>query len=198
MRITETTTQLKIESDYHPDLPKRARNLGGDWDGAYWVFDIRDKNRVEKMYRTIYGYFGDLESITTVNVQLIASNDCTESRKGIFFAGRCIAAASGRDSGARLGEGVIIENGEADSGGSAKNWITRITEDAIIEIKDVPLSKVQQAIKKGNRKWAEIKIISEPDFNIFELEKERELIMARLVEIDEILAAHAEPTGPGI
>jgi len=198
MRITETSTQLKIESDYHPDLPKRARNLAGNWNGEHWIFDIRDKDRVEKMYRTIYGYFGDLESVTTVNVQLIASNDCSESRRGIFFAGRCIATASGRDSGARLGEGVIIENGEAMSGGSMKNWITRITEDAIIEIKDVPLSKVQQAIKKGNRKWAEIKIISEPDFNIFELEKERELIMARLVEIDEILAAHAEPTAPGI
>jgi hypothetical protein len=94
------------------------------------------------------------------NVDLVIYNFSDSVRGGaVELFGRTIAKARGRDSGAKLGDGIILLNGSVDSGGSVKNWTTDVDEAAFI-IKDFPqpateLPEVKQAIEEG---WCEVKM----------------------------------------
>lgn len=66
----------------------------------------------------------------------------------------------GRDSGARLGECVILLDGDISSGGSRVNWTTTVDIDSVIEIKDMTSEQVEMARKSVERygKWDIIEI----------------------------------------
>ena len=69
-----------------------------------------------------------------------------------------IAIAFGRDSGAKLGDGIVWLSGEYKSSGSVKNWYTEI-RNAHFEIQNFAISRtlkedVQHAIKEG---WCIVK-----------------------------------------
>jgi len=186
MKIIRTENQIKVETPYNPDLPAKARNLGGKWDGAgkAWIFDIRDEERVEDLYRNIYGEW-DSEgkaSADAVTVRVKILNELAEYNSGLFFGGRQIARATGRDSGAKLGCGVIVLEGGFSSGGSVKNWKTTAKEGTVFEIRDIPLCKVEE--EKGNA-YFEIEIIGDVDKAALQAEKER--LLKRLAEIEDLL-----------
>ena len=127
MNVIRTDSVLLVESHFNPKLPARAKKLGGRWDpdSKAWVFDPRDENRVAELYQSIYGYWdteGEPPS-DAVTVQITANYEISKLRTGIFFLGRLIAMASGRDSGAGLGPGIILDNGSVTSGGSGgSSW----------------------------------------------------------------------------
>jgi len=80
-------------------------------------------------------------------------------KKCVELFGRTIACAFGRDSGAKLGDGIIWIYGIKKSGGSVKNWYTEVRE-ATFEIQNFPIERtkfadVQKAIEEG---WCEIKV----------------------------------------
>ena len=54
-----------------------------------------------------------------------------------------MARAYGRDSGAKIGEGVVFLEGGASSGGSVKNWYTTIKKGSVFEVRDVPRAKAE-------------------------------------------------------
>ena len=128
---------VALKSPYHPDLPSMARRIGGRWDRQAWRFDSRDEERVRDLARDIYGTDG-ADGARLVDVEIIIHDEIVSQRAAIYFAGREIARAFGRDSGCRLGEGVLHLEGESpQSGGSAKNWTT-VLRPGRYELRDVP------------------------------------------------------------
>lgn len=187
MKVIRDENQVLVQSPYNPDLPSRAKNLGGKWQPSdkAWAFDIRDEERVAELYRSIYGEWdsnGAIPDAVTAKVTVLA--DYGEYHQGLFFAGRQLARATGRDSGAKLGPGVIVLKGNFDSGGSAKNWSTRVLKGTVFEIRDAPLCKVKEEMK--NTDLYKIEILGDVDKAALMAEKEK--LMARIAEIDELLS----------
>ena len=180
MKIERTEKQIQVTSPYHPSLPAKAKKLGGKWDGSCWVFDIRDEDRVKDLYLKVYGEWEN--AVEAVTVKITAKDRISEWNAGIFFGPRQIARATGRDSGAKLGDGVICLQGKATSGGSVKNWTTVINEGSVFEIKDFP----KALLDNDNASWdVEMIDINKPDTAA--LEAEKAALLLRLAEIDNIL-----------
>ncbi|MCB2215722.1 MAG: hypothetical protein KQH59_06620 [Desulfobulbaceae bacterium] len=192
MQVTRTDSHLLVESPFHPDLPKRAKENGGIWDNEtrVWKYDLRDELRVSALYLSIYGLWDSDQNspIDLVTVKITAISDISSVCGGIYFAGRLIAGAKDRDSGARLGKGVVLIGGRATSGGSRNNWKTIIEADACFEVKDIPYSLCEAERREGD--W-DIEIVTYPEREA--LLRERDRLIARVSEIDEILSAPGEP-----
>lgn len=102
------------------------------------------------------------------------------------MVGRIIARATGRDSGARLGDGVVLLSGQFSSGGSVRNWKTTWKAETTIMLRDVP-EPVSDGICDG---W-EI-VSSDPQLPVVDrdvLIAEKERLSSRISEIDAVLVA---------
>ena len=108
------------------DFVFHARNYwSGHWEGKKWIFPASAYENVKDyLYRnwnwTPHCKFQSF--MFTVNKKLIG--DCSPVNGNNI----CMATAQGRDSGARLGKGLILKRGEIRSAGSIKNWITVVEE----------------------------------------------------------------------
>ena len=148
MKIETNGTKLAVTAPYHPDFPTRAKKIGGRWDAGSktWTFDARDEARVRKLCVDVYGTDGSPlapEDLLTVR----APASVCERRHSTFggsrptsfwLASREVAHARGRDSGATLGDGVVVLKGGFSSGGSVKNPSCTYRDGTVFELRDVP------------------------------------------------------------
>lgn len=195
VKTVESQSTLKVYSPYYPTLAEKAKRLGGKWDGNCWTFDIRMKKEVRELYLDIYGDWpGEPTEYVTLHAE--APDGISKLQSGIFLAGRCIARAWGRDSGAKIGDGVIFRAGDADSGGSMKNWKTTLDAGTVIEIFDVPRIRAEKCVKyfenREGAAWVNVRILeeekpAETSPTREELEAERSALLARLAEINKAL-----------
>lgn len=114
---------------YNQLLIDQCHDLGGKWDAEekVWVFSAIVGDKVE-----------ELDEIFNSKLLVIEATAIDEIRKGkgpIRLFGYTVARAWGRDSGAKLGDGISLLQGAYDSGGSIKNWNTTIYEGAVIRMK---------------------------------------------------------------
>lgn len=193
VKIEKTEKQMIVSSPYHPDLPAKAKKLGGKWSATAkaWTFDIRDEDRVKDLYRNIYGTDGDTPTGDLVTLRVNFFEGASDLHGGIFIGGRCIGRATGRDSGASLANGIIIIEGRIYSGGSVKNWRTIAAEGTIVEIRDIPREKALEVIASGQTDsfdTIKAEILEPTTINREALEAEREKLLARITEIEAILA----------
>ena len=124
------------------NLRERIKKLGGRWDAGSkaWVFDPRDEVRVRELCAKIYGTDG---SAPVELLTIRAPAEVCDTKGGgagleAWLAGRQVARAFGRDSGAKLGEGVVLVSGGFSSGGSVKNCKVTWKAGTVFEIRDVP------------------------------------------------------------
>lgn len=185
IKVTVSNSSLSVVSPYHPSFPSKAKDLGGKWnpDRRAWIFDARDESRVRDLCRKIYGTDGTTPTCDLVTIRLTALVDRKIERGGVFAAGRCIASATGRDSGARLCERVVLLSGCITSGGSMKNWLTHVYKGAVVELKDVPRAAIE---KINTEKWS-VEIV-EQAVNKAALRAELETLKNRVAEIEKQLA----------
>lgn len=154
--------QIFVTSPYNQIFIDRARDLGGKWKSPAWVFDSRNEKMIREALLDVYGFDGEHKN-AIVDVELFFPNGYSSGvREAITFFGRTIARAFGRDSGAKLGDGVVILSGGFTSSGSMKNWHTTAYTGTRILVRDVP-KKLAENFK--NRKM-EIKIVEEEKSNI--------------------------------
>lgn len=138
-------------SPYHPDFPKKARSLGGDWSrpDETWTFDVRDEKRVRKLLKETYGYDGsETKETDLVTVRYTVTQD---DENPLWIAGREVANRFGRDSQVSLGENVIVIDGEfSSSAGSRRNprlidsYDARAGVKVTLEIRDLPRSLAEK------------------------------------------------------
>jgi len=189
VQMTSGTEKIKLTSPYHPELPSRAKALGGKFSGEKkaWYFDLRDEQRVRDLAIDLFGTDGE-NNTETVTLRVTFPQGHREHTDGVYVAGRCIARAYGRKSGAKLGDGVVLIRGDIGSGGSVQNWYTSIEPGSVFEIRDVPRQAAEKAMQ-GSGESIQIEIV-DSKIDIEVLKAERERLLARIAEIDAILAAN--------
>jgi hypothetical protein len=175
--------RLCLSSPYHPDLPAKARALGGRFDPATrrWSFDPRDEARVRDLAREVYGTDGQPGDTVTVRLDLAKSSLGT-GRQTIYLAGRQIAHRPGRDAAVRLGEGVIIVDGGFRSRGGSMKYPALAWEDGtVLEVRDLPAGHADLAGRGVT--------LIDQTIDRAALAAERERLTARISEIDQLLGA---------
>jgi hypothetical protein len=174
---------IRVTSPYNEKFIYNARNLRGNWkDGAWW-FDDSIVDYVREVMMSCFGTTGETayENCTL----LITDYSCYEYGKPVSLFGRQICRAFGRDSGARLGDGIVLIKGQLKSGGSVKNWTSEI-KDATFEIKNFPvpsleLPTVKQAIEEG---WCTVKQQKEKR-SVEDIQAEIKALKARIKDLEK-------------
>lgn len=158
MQITITPTadqqQISVTSPYHVDFVSRARAIGGRWSGTSktWVFDAAAEEIVRVTLRDVYGTDGADEQLgitapATLYVYCTHQSPDGERAPVTMRCGITLARAFGRDSGARLGDSVAhLRGAKPRSGGSAKNWITRVPDGCLLAVYQVPRGLAERAL----------------------------------------------------
>lgn len=195
--IVKTTAgqQVRVVCPYNELWAARARQLGGEWDGAgrAWRFDVRDLDRVRVAAMEHYGSDGVTDDVVTLRVEF-ANNAASKDRASFSVFGRPIARAYGRDSGARPEAGVVFLTGGSRSGGSVKNWCTIIDADTIVLVRDFPRIEAERRVAEQPNAGRGILYAIEPEavpVDVDALAAERARLVARLAEIDGQLVANA-------
>lgn len=156
IQLTIIDDKLKVVSPYNEGFVAKCRNLRGKFQGGAWWFDDSIIDYVREAMIMFYGTTGE---VPFENCTLFIS-DFSGSEYGgpVTLFGRTVARSTGRDSGARLGDDIILIEGSCVSGGSVKNWRTEV-RNASFEMKNFPipsldLAEVKAAIEAG---WCEVK-----------------------------------------
>lgn len=180
--------KFKVCSDYNKQFVDAARKMGGKWDGVFWVFDERNMQIVKSTLFDIYGDDGE-STPDTVSIKIRYPEKYSVTGDSVSVLGKVIAKAYGRDSGARLGDNVVMLQGDIRSGGSVKNWQTIVEADSIFIVHDFPRGRVSDITSCEVLEIIERKELPNPpviDRNA--LVEERERILKRLQEIDSLLS----------
>ncbi|TXN73264.1 hypothetical protein [Methylobacterium sp. WL6] len=145
LQVVKQDGALLVQTPHvNKNFNKRIKDMGGVWHNARWRVDARNEALVRAALKRSYGGDGQGEpDVVTVR--------CTihkESWQGpVDVAGRVIARAFGRDSGATLGDGVVLVEGRITSGGSRINWTSVV--DATVVLHDCPRKVAEKMIDGG-------------------------------------------------
>lgn len=128
--MTKEICELKHDR-FNSILVSDCRELGGRFDRSEckWVFHDIVKDRVQKLE--------DLYNSELITIEITAKSDLTECHGTVEFIGYTIARAFGRDSGAKLGDGVYMTDGKIRSCGSVKNWCSQVVAGSVFRL-EVP------------------------------------------------------------
>ncbi|WP_461369019.1 hypothetical protein [Candidatus Darwinibacter acetoxidans] len=186
MKITNLGNgRIAIDSPYNPSFVSKIKKAGGKWNASNrtWEVDERSIDTVRSIMREVYGQDDLPQELVTVKATI--NEDIGEWRAPVVLFGKTIASARGRDSGARPGEGVCFEKGGCDSGGSMKNWYTIVRAGSEITIYDVPRLAVEQKLG-WKEEYGTFEVV-EADDPLAALKAEKEALLKRLAEIEELL-----------
>lgn len=187
MKITVENNRANVYSPYNADFVSKIRGIGGaKWDSSAkcWSVPAESVDQVREIMLDVYGET-DLISGRKVSVRLTFSQSVAEYNAPVTIYGKTVSRAFGRDSGARVGNDVAFVQGAPKSGGSAKNWTSVVPEGSVVVLHNVPESMLEQELPGGVT--AEV-LSDEP--NRAELLREKERLLARLAEIDRLLAGN--------
>lgn len=150
--VTQTENTLSVSSPYLLEWVEKARLLSGKWEPntKTWQFNTAIKPAVLSALMEIFGEDG-VTPIDFADIELTYNNFAYADRSPYCFAGREIAKAYGRDSGAKPGlHKVFFTQGKPTSAGSIKNWDTRIPTGTVIVLTDVPIPMVNRIRNSEN------------------------------------------------
>lgn len=187
IQLTIIDDKVKVLSPYNEKFVTRARNLRGQWKQSAWWFDDSIIDYVRELMMECFGTTGEIAYETCT--LLITKFTNFENNAPVVLFGRTVAKAFSRDSGARLGDDIILISGEYKSGGSVKNWRTEV-KDATFEMHNFPipslnLKEVKEAIHEG---WCEVKY-SKKKRSPEEIQAEINTLKARIEELETELNA---------
>lgn len=122
---------------YNHDLVEDCRKLGGKWDSeeGCWVFSDIVEDKVEELDAE---YNTDIIKVEITAVEKDYDGDEANiigNAAPVRFCGYTIAKATGRDSGAKIGEEISMIKGKIRSGGSMKNWKTVVEHGSVFRLK---------------------------------------------------------------
>ena len=196
MKITVLNGKALIETPYDKNFVTKIKTAGASWNAASrgWEMDARFIDKAREIMREVYGRDDSpISTADTVSIRVKVTAPISELLSPVTMFGRTIASAYGRDSGAKVGQGVCFDAGKADSGGSAKNWRTLIDEGSIIVIHDVSRQMVEDG-KGFDPTWGTYEVIEAPapvDPRAA-LKAEKKALLMRLAEINDELDELAE------
>lgn len=143
---------LKCDS-YNEYLVKTCKKLGGKWDpeAKCWAFNSIVSDKVEEL--------DELFNSEIINVEITAVDTIEYRCRPVDFCGYGICKASGRDSGAKLFEGISLISGSCSSNGLRANWNTYIRTGSVFRLQVA--KNVLEAYREGEEKYFSVKILGE-------------------------------------
>lgn len=181
-----------IKSPFNRDFIHKIHSIGdAQWesDTREWSVPTDNLEDVKQMLRDVYGTDGSENNEPTVTVKLTATDnvDLTEIQSideptNMVIFGRPILSARGRDNGVKVEKGVTVR-GKYKSGGSTRYPTVVFDKGAEIIIKNMPESQA----KRLKLKYMTTEIISEPKIDRQALLAEKERLLKRIAEIDQLL-----------
>lgn len=180
--IIENNT-IKVQSDYNKDFIARARMLQGKWKAPYWCFPEENKDELRELLLDVYGECDTLAEESTAYVTLEVSLDELSDGESIRLDTMTLCRRQHRDYDVRLSDNVmLIKGGFPFSGGSMKNPRCCPQDGTVLRVKNVPM-KIYERVREHEG----VTLVG--DIDRAKLVEERERLMARLAELDELLAA---------
>lgn len=143
------TGRVEVTSPYDTSFVSRARAFGGTWDRGHkvWSFDESAEGTVRQALRDCYGTDGEDDGAEAVTLYVYVPSTISELGSALTLGGITLARAFGRDSGARLGDGVAHLAGPAPtSGGSVRYFKTVIPAGCLLTAYNVPLALAERAL----------------------------------------------------
>lgn len=157
IKLQYQNDDILLYSPYNGDVPKFARAAGGIWDASRkcWKFPKSFQSAVNELLRSQWYIDSPEELNDLIDVTIKANTDVTTRRRSVDFRGRTVAESSGRDSGARLGDGVAKVSGRATSSGSVKNWCTYVTKGSEFIVQGIPRAVAKRYMEReeSKRTW---------------------------------------------
>ena len=177
--------KAQIYTPYNAEFVSKIKLLGGRWNPSEkcWIVAEFKADDVRAAMRSVYGQ-DDQPVSETVDVILKFDEEYYELCAPVTMLGRTIATAWGRDSGARMGDEVMFIEGKPKSGGSVKNWHTVIPAGSVVKLPNLP----KTATKECELPYGVTMQIIGKDIDRKALEAEKEKLLARLAEIEKLLA----------
>lgn len=189
MKIEIKDGIAKIYTPYSAEFVRKLKkNVGGaSWDfgGKYWTVPESAADSVRNIMREVYGY-SDIDENETVTLRLTFYEDVSSERSDVIMYGKVLAHAYGRDSGAKVGDGVVCEKGEVTSGGSSNHWKSIVKEGAVLLLCDVNKNIYEK--EKNNSEYDVDTKLVEKSIDKFQLKQEKIRLLKRIEEIDALLA----------
>lgn len=182
MKIEIKNNSAYVFTPYNPLFVRKIKSIGGAmWDGyeKCWKIPSSAVDTVREIMIDVYGESDLPDDVEKVNIRVNFPDGAAEFRSPVVVFGRVIASAYGRDSGAKVGDGVVFIKGEPDSGGSVKNWKTVIPDGSIVEIHNIPVTALNDSY--------DYEIVEEKKIDKAALMAEKEKLLNRIAEIDKIL-----------
>lgn len=184
--------KIEVISPYNASFVKKARMLKGNWNGKGWEFKKEHEDIVKGHLMDIYGDDGSAISKCIVRVNLSKLSEIDYSQlwnDEIRMFGRTLAIRKYRDSAPLLDKTVVlVKGGFPNSGGSRNNPNLKFYDNTILQIEDVPEHLYVKLLNEYDLK-DDNDIIYRVDNknNIDKLKEEKERLLKRLSEIDNIL-----------
>ena len=146
MKTTKTNGKIFIDAPFNREFIKDLKGSinGARWDGESWSVPEEAEETVNALLKEYFGYDPSEKMVTIV---ITAKENLTGNADSVYFNGYPVAYARGRDSGAKVSEGVCKISGTINSSGSVKNWKTIIHEGAQFKL------NVPEAIAIENDDW---------------------------------------------
>lgn len=194
MRIEINGRKANIFTPYNTEFVKRIKGIGGaKWNEAEkcWTIPAEAVDAARDIMMDVYGETDIPDGSEKLKLRITALVDIEELRAPVSYFGKNLASASGRDSGARVGDGVILESGTITSSGSMKNWTSMNRKDAVMILTDDVPETLYQRDKNATTQWGDTLFSVEVLKNSVDKEKleaEKAALLARIAEIDSILA----------
>ena len=179
---------LLIYTPYNAKFVSAIKKIGGaKWDSVNkcWTAPEEFLDAVREIMTEVYGY-SDISKNESISLKLTFNEEVKEDRADVVLFGKILSHATGRDSGARVGDDVAMVKGDIGSGGSVKNWVSVIKEGSTFILKNVN-KNIFEKEKDGIKYNISIEIVDNAKKSKTELLEEKKRLLERIKEIDELL-----------
>ena len=187
MKITVKEGKAYVETPYNKEFITKIKQIGGArWNSSArcWTVPGAEIDTVRAYMREVYGETDLPDEGDRVTVEVTFLEETSDWDGEISLFGRQICRAFGRDSGARVGEGVTLIDGKIGSGGSRANWTVWIGEGAKFRVRNLP----RKALSIEAPYKVEVVEVQQDGIDREALMAEREKLQARLAEIEALLS----------
>ena len=176
-----------VKTPYNSEYVSLIKKIGGArWNASAKAWDIPESeiDTAREYMLEIYGETDIPDDTMRFPIRITFKEDYEVLRDSVFLFGKTIARARGRDSGAMLGEDVLLEEGTPTSGGSAQYWKTIIPKGCVVKVRNV--TQAAYEAEQADDRWTAV-IVNETAIDREALLQEKKKHLARIAEIDAIL-----------
>ena len=184
--IITDNNQAEVYTPYNSNFVTSIKKQIGSarWDSSKkcWVVPDRSVEFIREIMEKVYGET-DIAPQEHIDVKVKFNEDVYCTCEPLVLFARNIVIAYGRDSGAKVGEGVELVEGNISSGGSMKNWKTQIQKGTVLIIRDV----CKTLIDDFNDSDILVENLDKAVLNKAKLLEEKEILLNRINEINKLL-----------